>query len=176
MKNLELRVAEKGDVEFALRSVQGAQGRLARAGVSQWQNGYPNRERLEEDVRLGIGRVLMADGQRVAYGVVTYDGERAYDGLRGGEWLTSGAAYATIHRLCVAEDVVGRGYGRAFMECAEREAATRVASLRVDTHPDNLVMQQLISSLGYRYCGVVEYESPRLAYELCLQAKCGEEF
>lgn len=171
MKNLELVVAEIGDVEFALRSVRGAQERLARADIDQWQNGYPNRERLEEDVRLGIGRVLMADGQRVAYGVLTYDGERAYDDLRGGEWLTSGAAYATIHRLCVAEDEVGKGYGRAFMECAEREAATRVASIRVDTHPDNLIMQRLISSLGYRYCGVVEYESPRLAYELCLQAQ-----
>ena len=168
MKNLELVVAEIGDVEFALRSVRGAQERLARADIDQWQNGYPNRERLEEDVRLGIGRVLMADGQRVAYGVLTYDGERAYDDLRGGEWLTSGAAYATIHRLCVAEEEVGKGYGRAFMECAEREAATRVASIRVDTHPDNLIMQRLISSLGYRYCGVVEYESPRLAYELCL--------
>lgn len=174
MKNLELVVAEIGDVEFALRSVRGAQERLARAGIDQWQNGYPNRERLEEDVRLGIGRVLVADGQRVAYGVLTYDGERAYDDLRGGEWLTSGAAYATIHRLCVAEEEVGKGYGRAFMECAEREAAMRVASIRVDTHPDNLIMQRLISSLGYRYCGVVEYESPRLAYELCLQAQGAE--
>lgn len=174
MKNLELVVAEIGDVEFALRSVRGAQERLARADIDQWQNGYPNRERLAEDVRLGIGRVLVADGQRVAYGVLTYDGERAYDGLRGGEWLTSGAAYATIHRLCVAEEEVGKGYGRAFMECAEREAATRVASIRVDTHPDNLIMQRLISSLGYRYCGVVEYESPRLAYELCLQGEGAE--
>lgn len=174
MKNLELVVADIGDVEFALRSVRGAQERLARADIDQWQNGYPNRERLEEDVRLGIGRVLVADGQRVAYGVLTYDGERAYDDLRGGEWLTSGVAYATIHRLCVAEEEVGKGYGRAFMECAEREAATRVASIRVDTHPDNLIMQRLISSLGYRYCGVVEYESPRLAYELCLQAQGAE--
>lgn len=169
MKEVCLRIATTQDVEFALAAVRGAQERLRRAGINQWQNGYPNRERIEEDVRLGVGRVLVAGGWRVAYGVVTYDGEAAYDNLHGGEWLTSGAPYATIHRLCVAEEMVGRGYGRAFMESAEREAVGRVGSIRVDTHPDNLTMQHLVASLGYRYCGVVEYESPRLAYELCLQ-------
>ena len=52
------------------------------------------------------------------------------------------------------------------MELAEAESVSRgVGSIRVDTHPDNRVMKSLIASLGYTYCGTVEYESPRLAYE-----------
>ncbi|MBQ2248201.1 MAG: GNAT family N-acetyltransferase [Tidjanibacter sp.] len=157
------RPAEEGDVERIVDMVREAQARLRGAGIDQWQNGYPNRGRIEEDLRLGYGRVVVAEGRVVAYGAVTYDGEPAYDHLEGGSWPIGGD-YATVHRLCVAEDAVGRGWGVAFMELAEREAAGRVPSIRVDTHPDNRTMQHIVSRLGYAYCGVVWYESSRLAY------------
>lgn len=168
MKNCgySLRPAEAEDIATILEFVGGAQRRLAESGIDQWQNGYPNRGRIEEDVLAQVGRVLCLDGCAVAYGAVVYTGERAYDNLQGGSWLTEGTPYATIHRLCVADEVVGKGVGRAFMTLAEEEASLRgVASIRVDTHPDNRIMQSLIASLGYTYCGTVTYESPRLAYE-----------
>lgn len=165
---LLFREASLGDVAAALEIVHAAQRRLRALGIDQWQNGYPNRERLEEDVRSGYGRVLCVEEEIVAYGALTYDGEPAYDALRGGEWLTNAEDYLTIHRLCVADGAVGCGYGREFMLCAEREATGRVPSVRVDTHPGNCVMQSLIASLGYAHCGEVIYESPRLAYEKIL--------
>lgn len=167
-----LDVATEGDLEAIVAMVEGAQRRLREAGIDQWQNGYPNRERIELDMALGYGRVLRAgDGCPVAYGALTYDGESAYLDLRDGSWLTpKNSAYATLHRLCVAPDRVAEGLGRLFMECAEREASERVKSLRVDTHPDNRIMQNLLGSLCYRYCGTVTYESLRLAYEKLLDA------
>ncbi len=154
------------DVETIVEMVRGAQQRLAASGIDQWQNGYPNPQRIAEDIGSGVGRVLCVDEQEVAYGALVYTGEAAYDNLRGGKWLTEGRNYATIHRLCVAAEAVGSGKGRLFMELAESESRSRgVGSIRVDTHPDNRVMQSLIASLGYIYCGTVEYESPRLAYE-----------
>jgi hypothetical protein len=48
---------------------------------------------------------------------------------------------------------------------AQTEASENVASMRIDTHPENKIMQSLISSLGYTYCGDVVIESRRLAYE-----------
>lgn len=161
----EFRRAQSGDLARVVEIIRSAQRRLACAGIDQWQNGYPNRERVEEDVAREYGRVLCLNGEVVAYGALVYGGESAYDALRGGEWLTSGSDYLTIHRLSVAEEVVGTGCGREFMRRAEAEGATKVPSVRVDTHPDNRTMQSLLSSLGYRYCGVVEYESPRWAYE-----------
>lgn len=165
-REIVFRVATKADIEVALALVEGAKLRLAAAHIDQWQRGYPNVESLRSDVERGYGRVVECSGAVVAYGALTYDGESAYDLLQGGQWLTPMAGpYATIHRLCVAHDAVGQGYGRLFMTLAEAEATTRVASLRVDTHPDNHTMQSLIASLGYSYCGTVEYESLRLAYE-----------
>lgn len=165
----EFRTAGEADLAPVVEIIRSAQRRLARAGIDQWQNGYPNRERVEEDMAHGYGRVLCLDGEVVAYGALVYDGESAYEGLQGGAWLTSAGAYLTIHRLSVVDRVVGTGCGRRFMQLAEAEAAARVASVRVDTHPDNRTMQSLISSLGYRYCGTVEYESPRWAYEKLLR-------
>lgn len=163
------RRATQEDVEAIVAIIRSAQRRLGEAGIDQWQNGYPNRERVLEDLTRGYGRVLCCGGQVVAYGALTYDGERAYDALQGGEWLTTLGPYLTIHRLCVAQGEVGRGRGRDFMVCAQREAATKVVSVRVDTHPDNKIMQGLIASLGYSYCGTVMYESLRLAYEKVLK-------
>ncbi len=166
MEKEYLRPAVMDDVERVMAMVRGAQQRLAASGIDQWQNGYPNPERIAEDIRLGVGRVLCVDGRAVAYGALVYTGEVAYDNLRGGKWLTEGTNYATIHRLCVADEAVGRGKGRLFMVLAEAESVSRgVGSIRVDTHPENKIMQSLIASLGYTYCGTVEYESPRLAYE-----------
>lgn len=163
------RPATEEDVARVVEIIGSAQRRLRESGIDQWQNGYPNRARVEEDVRLGYGRVLCCEGEVVAYGALTYDGESAYEKLQGGEWLTTQGPYLTIHRLCVAEGEVGHGRGREFMVAAQREAATKgVRSVRVDTHPDNKIMQGLIGSLGYRYCGTVVYESLRLAYEKLL--------
>lgn len=166
---LEFRVARQEDVGPIMEIIRSAQRRLAAAGIDQWQNGYPNRPRVEEDIACGYGRVLLLAGEVVGYAALTYDGERAYDDLTGGHWLTpTDGSYLTIHRLSVADKVVGTGLGRRVMLEAEREARGRVGSIRVDTHPDNLTMQGLIGSLGYRYCGRVMYESPRLAYEKAL--------
>jgi RimJ/RimL family protein N-acetyltransferase len=54
------------------------------------------------------------------------------------------------------------------MLAAEAMAAERVKSIRIDTHPDNRIMQGLIGRLGYTYCGDVVIESRRLAYEKIL--------
>ena len=60
------------------------------------------------------------------------------------------------------------GFSKHFMLAAEAMAAERVKSIRIDTHPDNQIMQSLIGRLGYTYCGDVVIESRRLAYEKIL--------
>jgi hypothetical protein len=61
------------------------------------------------------------------------------------------------------------GFAKRFMASAEAMAAQSVGSMRIDTHPDNRIMQGLVGSLGYTYCGDVVIESRRLAYEKILK-------
>ena len=142
-----------------------ASRRLGAAGVDQWQRGYPNRTSVERDVEDGVGMVLCEGATILAYGAVIFTGEPAYDDLTGGEWLTSEGDYACVHRVCVNEIFVGMGFSKRFMQAVEAMAAERVRSIRIDTHPDNQIMQGLIRTMGYTCCGDVVIESRRLAYE-----------
>lgn len=153
------RKATKDDLDRATQIMNDAIHRLGEQGVDQWQHGYPNRERLERDVAEGVGYVLCEGCEVVAYGAMVFSGEPAYANIADGEWLTSEGDYAVVHRMCVAEECIGRGYGRKFMAEAECEAAKVKRSMRIDTHADNKIMQQMMRSMGYSYCGIIYFES-----------------
>ena len=145
-----------------------ASRRLGAAGIDQWQRGYPNRTSVERDVEDGVGMVLGEGATILAYGAVIFTGEPAYNDLTGGEWLTSGD-YACIHRVCVNEIFIGMGFSKRFMQAVEAMAAEQVRSIRIDTHPDNQIMQGLIRTMGYTYCGIIYFESRYLtAFEKIL--------
>lgn len=163
------RQAGERDLERAVAIMNDAIRRLGEAGVDQWQHGYPNRERLERDIEEGIGYVLCEEDEVVAYGAMVFTGESAYAEISNGRWLTSEGDYAVVHRMCVAEQKVGKGYGRRFIAEAERVASQSKRSMRVDTHADNKVMQHLMPSMGYTYCGIIYFESRYLtAFEKIL--------
>ena len=161
------RKATTDDIDQIKAMVRAASGRLGASGIDQWQRGYPNRSSIEQDVASGVGMVLCEGATIIAYGAVIFTGEPAYEGLTGGVWLTQGE-YAVVHRLCVNEIFVGMGFSKHFMMAAEAMASERVKSIRIDTHPENKIMQGLIQRLGYTYCGDVVIESRRLAYEKIL--------
>ena len=158
------RKATTEDIDTIERMIKAASGRLGAAGIDQWQRGYPNRTSIENDVEAGVGMVLALGNEILAYGAIIFTGEPAYDDLTGGQWLTNGE-YAVVHRLCVSEIFVGMGFAKQFMSAAEAMAAERVKSFRIDTHPDNKIMQNLVERMGFTYCGDVVIESRRLAYE-----------
>lgn len=163
------RQAGERDLERAVAIMNDAIRRLGEDGVDQWQHGYPNRERLERDIEEGIGYVLCEEVKIVAYGAMVLTGEPAYSEISDGRWLTSEGDYAVVHRMCVAEQKVGKGYGRRFIAEAERVASQSKRSMRVDTHADNKVMQHLMPSMGYTYCGIIYFESRYLtAFEKLL--------
>lgn len=161
------RKATEQDITAIEQIIRAASARLGAAGIDQWQRGYPNRSSIEKDVTEGVGMVLCEGDTILVYGAVIFTGEPAYNDLTGGEWLTQGE-YACVHRLCTNEIFVGMGFSKHFMLAAEAMASERVKSIRIDTHPDNKIMQGLICRLGYTYCGDVVIESRRLAYEKLL--------
>ena len=162
------RKATIEDIDSVTAMIKAASARLGAAGIDQWQRGYPNRESVERDVENGVGMVLCEGDTIIAYGAVIFTGEPAYNDLTGGKWLTEGD-YAVVHRLCVNEIFVGMGFAKRFMSAAEAMASESVKSMRIDTHPDNKIMQSLIDRMGYNYCGDVVIESRRLAYEKILE-------
>ena len=167
------RKATHADIDRIAEIISYASQRLHKAGIDQWQRGYPNRQSVENDVNNGVGMVLSLGNEILAYGAVIFTGEKAYDDLTGGEWLTrsntTAPRYAVIHRLCVSEIFVGMGFAKQFVQAAEAMATERAESMRIDTHADNRTMQHLMRSMGYTYCGIIYFESRSLtAFEKIL--------
>ena len=165
---MNFRQATSRDLPTIFVILEDAIRRLGEAGVDQWQHGYPNRARIEADVKEGIGYVIEQADEVLAYGAVLFDGEPSYRTIEGA-WLTEQENYVVVHRMCVAEKVLGQGFGRCFMQAVERLACDRVSSFRVDTHADNRVMQSLLPRLGFTRCGIIYFESRHLiAFEKIL--------
>lgn len=163
------RRALEGDAARVWQIIEQARERMRLRGSLQWQDGHPTRDSIEADIARGDGYVVELAGEVAAYGAVIFDGEPAYDAIEGG-WLGEGS-YAVVHRLAVAGEAAGQGFGSWFMRCAGELAAGRgVRWLRVDTNFDNEAMLRIFASLGMSYRGKVRYRGgERLAYEKDLQ-------
>lgn len=168
-EELIFRQARPADAERIMEIIRQAQAQMRALGSLQWQDGYPARADIDNDIAHGYGYVFekpgAASGAVIAYGAVVFDGEPAYEAIDGA-WLTGGD-YVVLHRLAVADGEKGRGVAAEFMRRTEALARGRGAgSFRVDTNFDNRYMLRILERLGFAYCGRIVYESgERLAFE-----------
>ncbi len=162
-----LRKCEEKDIRFAGEILRQAVERMLAEGKQQWDKSYPNESHVRADMESGVGYVMEADGEPVAYGAIVFDGEPAYADIKG-EWLTGEQeSYVVVHRMAVRQDTQRIGIGMTFLKEVERMAAAAGAgSFRVDTNYDNERMLALLKKAGYSFCGKIQYHHGiRLAFE-----------
>ena len=166
-----LRKAEISDTDSILRIIGEAQAQMARLGIDQWQNGYPDRAAIVADIEGGVGLVIDSAEGIAAYCAAIFGDEPTSARIDDGEWLTAGEDYVVVHRLAVADRRKRQGIATDFLRRVESIARERgCRSFRIDTHHDNLYMQTICQRLGFVRCGVI-YASdgtPRIAYEKVL--------
>ncbi|MDD3412271.1 MAG: GNAT family N-acetyltransferase, partial [Eubacteriales bacterium] len=107
MENNALTLAQDGELDAAMRLIDQAKAHLKELGVNQWQTGYPDRACIRQDIERGRGYFLTDGAALRAYLCIDFDGEPAYDHLRG-EWENQ-PPYAVVHRLAVGEAYRGCG-------------------------------------------------------------------
>lgn len=157
-----IRKARTEDLDALLEVYTAARQYMARSGnPTQWGDGYPQRDLLEEDLRAGRLYAFEREGTiRGAFAFMIGD-DPTYSVIENGRWL-DGAPYGTIHRL--AGDGTEKGL---FAQCL---AFCRgiIPNIRSDTHQDNRTMQHLLEKHGFTRCGIIHVAdgSPRIAYQL----------
>ena len=169
---MHVRKTTSIDVEAVDTIYKFAKARFKELGIDQWQHKYPDADTVREDVEAGIGYVLEHEGQIVGAVALTMEPEETYREIYDGSWLTEGERYVTVHRIAVAGATRGQGYSKPLMEEAEKLARQiGFPSVKVDTHPDNKIMQALLERCGYTHCGMIkltrsdEAGSLRMCYE-----------
>lgn len=160
------------DVPIIMSFIHDAQIYLASLKIDQWQDGYPNEEKIELDISNNDSYIVIDDNETIiGTTVFSTKKERAYSSIQG-EWITNeNVEYGVIHRLAVGDKYRKLGLARfVFNECHKRLKENNIGSLRIDTHEGNKGMQYLLKDLGYIYCGIITLESgdERLAFEKVL--------
>lgn len=164
---MEFRRTVFEDVDTVLCIIGQAQNYLKEHGVDQWQNGYPDRDTIADDIQKGYGYVLLKDEIVVGTVAVTFDGEKTYNRIYEGEWI-SDREHATIHRIAVDDQCKGSGLASGIIGYIEQMCRARdIRSIRVDTHRKNRSMQRMLMKNGFQYCGIIYLEdhSERIAFE-----------
>ena len=134
---------------------------------NQWgPTNWPPEELLHRDIQSGHSYVCENDSGRVIgtfFYICGKDIEPTYREITDGAWLDD-SAYGVVHRI--AGDGSEKGIGAYCLNWAYSQCN----HLRIDTHGDNIVMQNLLRKLGFQHCGTIyveEDEYPRLAFEKC---------
>lgn len=163
-----IRRARIEDISSILSIVRSAQLSLCELGIDQWQDGYPSREVIEQDIANGVGYVAcLESGMVVGYEAVVLSGEEAYAQLPADAWHTS-EQYVVVHRLCVLRECCRRGIAIELMRFAAEHAIEHdIHDFRIDTHRGNVRMLAMMQRLGFEYCGRIRYASgEREAFDL----------
>lgn len=163
---MRIRKTELSDVERIMKIYARAREFMASTGnPNQWgPKNWPPEELVRRDIGEGNSYVCINDdGEIIGTFFFKYgkDIDPTYRVIEDGAWMDD-SAYGVVHRI--ASDGSEKGVGKfcinwAFEQCGH---------LRIDTHPDNMVMQNLLAKLGFVRCGIIYVAHdnyPRYAYE-----------
>lgn len=173
--SITYRKALQDDIPDILRIIDDAKSFLRASGVDQWQDGFPGKETILDDISSGRA-YLMTDNDadtmhEIAMGffVLSFEAERSYINIEGTGWLNRKSQYSAIHRAAISSGYRGHGLSDMIFRICENETRMLgIPSIRIDTHIDNHIMQHLILKNGYTFCGVIRLSrdnAERLAYE-----------
>lgn len=160
-EGITIRKSTVEDVPAIQRIFAFARKFMAETGnPSQWADGYPSEELLQDDVSSGDSYVVVKGNDVVATFVLRGGNDPTYDVVYEGAWQND-MPYATIHRIA------SNGQVKGILHLAMEYALWNYDSIRIDTHRDNRVMQSAIRKEGFVYCGIIRCwnGSERLAYQ-----------
>ena len=162
---MEIRKSTERDFPHMMELYAHARQFMADHGnPNQWgATNWPPEALIHQDIANGNSYVCVCGNQIVGtfFFLQGDDIEPTYRVIEDGAW-SSNAPYGVVHRI--AADGITKGVGTFCLNWAFRQCG----HLRIDTHGDNHVMQNLLTKLGFVHCGTIYVEEdndPRLAYE-----------
>ncbi len=130
-----IKKASKQDLDQLLTVVKSCGKNLIDQGIFQWNEEYPKREDLLEDIELQELWKLEDKNSIIGLIVLTENEDAEYQDVK---WLTKNHKNLYIHRLAVDPKFQGKGYAQKLMDFAEKYARENgYNSIRLDTFSEN---------------------------------------
>ncbi len=157
---MNIRQTTFEDLEVVMKLYKDARAFMQASGNgTQWGSTYPERSLIEEDIQNGKSYVCLAEDEIVATFYFDKGEDPTYKVIEEGAWLND-SHYAVVHRI------VGIGQRGAASFCLDW-CFMQCNNIRIDTHRNNVPMQNLLKKNGFEYCGIIHIAdgSERLAYQ-----------
>lgn len=167
--NYHFRKAKMTETSEIWTILQQAILRRKNDGSTQWQDGYPNPDVLQNDLENKNGYVLLEGKTIIGYCAIIVNYEPEYLKIEG-NWLTN-SDFVVLHRLALSENYLGKNLSKTIIEFVAIFAKNNtIFSIKADTNHDNIPMIKIFEKSGFSFCGIVHFRgSPRRAYEKVLE-------
>lgn len=159
-----IRLATIKDLDDIMEIIKQAQIRMKLAGMTQWQNNYPNNEIILKDINENALYVYIKD-KKIIGTMSVFDSDPVYENIEG-SWLND-EPFKAIHRIAVHDEFLNQGISKKMLN--NLVILLNVKNIKIDTHPKNISMIKSLETQGFSYCGIVhvttDSDSLRYAYQ-----------
>lgn len=158
-----IRKTRPDDLHVVMQIYEAARRFMHSTGNSnQWGEDYPSVDLIKDDMDQGNSFVCLSQADEVV-GVFYFQKEKpdpTYLKIHEGDWINDDK-YGVIHRIASS------GAERGVMDFVVNWCYRQTGNIRIDTHRDNIVMQNILRKTGFRYCGIIYLKNgdERLAYQ-----------
>lgn len=132
---------------------------MEKQGIKQWDELYPTKADLLNDIHKNTLYVAINDAKMVAIYVISRECDEAYTKCK---WENGDETACIIHRLCVSPEYQNKGFGKQVLEHIEHQLLTiGYESVRLDVFTENLYAIKLYEKAGYVKRGYADWRKGR---------------
>ena len=151
--------ANKNQIEEVYSVFSAAIENMEKQGIHQWDEIYPDKAILEEDIaknQMYIGKI---DNEIAVCFVLSEECDEEY---KNGKWQYDDAKFNVIHRLCVNPKFQNKGIATQTMIYIEKTSkAQGYEVIRLDCFTKNPYSQKLYEKAGYSVAGYADWRKGR---------------
>ena len=158
---MEIRKTKLEELEIVMEIYAYARQFMEEHGnPNQWKKTNPPRERVEKDIFEGKSHVCVEGDDILGVFYFAKEVDPTYITIYDGAWMNE-SEYAVVHRIASAGKA--KGVGSFCMKWAYEQ----FPNVKIDTHKDNVVMQNMLKKNGFAYCGIIHLENgeERMAFQ-----------
>lgn len=129
---------------------------IEEANLTQWADEKMFIEETESFIKQECLYVVIVDDEIVGMYALIYGIDETYNVING-KWIND-YEYVTIHKMAVK--YYRKGIASEMLEYIIKEIKLKnISNIRIDTHKDNISMNQFLLNHGFILCGVISIKN-----------------
>jgi ribosomal protein S18 acetylase RimI-like enzyme len=152
---MKIKPAKMEDLNIIDEIYKSATENMIKNNIFQWDEIYPNKNILENDILKNQMYKIILDNDIVSVFVLNKEYDKEYSN---GNWEYNGGEFMVLHRLCVNNKCQNKGFGTKTMLCIEKYLKNSgIKSIRLDTFSKNPIALKLYNKLEYKKTGIANW-------------------